>query len=152
MKRVVLFAMSTLFAVALLSEAEQTSEAKIYSKAQFIRFKKGVPIYGGSDGDRVPASFHSVPKEFHDRRIELRKVGSTAPVKFKVKKAGIVTLVTTRRGAKILIQQGWVEVGKGSMMSLHDDVRELPILQKKLDVGVYSIPSAGASGTRLLKK
>ena len=150
-KKLILIAMSALFVVTLHSEAKETEEAKIYSKAKFIRFRKGVNIYGGN-GERP--CFESVPKEFSGRKIMLREFQSSFPIEFEVKKAGIVTLVVAAnlRAKETLLQQGWNEVDTATYVG--GKIVEIPILQKYLTEGEYSIPSPrqGNFGYRLLKK
>jgi len=150
MKRTVLFAMSTLFAVALLSVAEESNEAKVYGKGQFIRFKKCTSNSVFIDGDLF---FHSIPEQFKEYKFTLRKVNSPSPVKFTVKEAGIVRLVTAGRTKRKLRNEGWVEITQVRLVQAWGkDGNWAFILEKKLDVGKYSIPSEGTFGIRLLIK
>ncbi|MCF7816625.1 MAG: hypothetical protein K9M54_01985 [Kiritimatiellales bacterium] len=148
MSRITLTIMSALFIAVTLPAAKETNDAKIYSKAKFIRCKEGVNIYGG-DADKP--CFKSIPKKFAGREITLRVIDSSDPLEFEVKEAGIVTLVVETVGARKLVKQGWVEVGKVVITGLNGAPRELPVVQKELSAGKFSIPSEGLSGSRLLK-
>lgn len=146
MKKLMLIVMSALFVVTLPSDAKETGDAKVYCTAEFIRLREGVNLYGS---DREKPCFRNIPKKFEGRKITLRATMSTAPLEFEVKEAGIVTLVTDLN-AKKLIEQGWVKVDEISFDGSHG-LGTLYILQKKLDVGEYSIPSNGHHGIRLVK-
>ena len=137
-----------LFATLLLSDAKESNDASLYSKGEFIRLRKGVSIYGGQ------LTFHSFPKEFEGRKVTLRMAGTSTPVEFKVKKAGIVRLIVSSQAVKKLISDGWVEVGKVAITGEDGDplLPKVAILEKRLEVGEYSIPSEGNFGVRLLKK
>ena len=99
MKKLTLIIMSALLTVTLLSEAKESKDAKIYSKAKFIRLRKGVNVFGG--GGNV--CFRTIPEKFEGRKITLRVRNSSDPLEFEVKEAGIVTLVAEPIAAKKLI-------------------------------------------------
>jgi hypothetical protein len=149
MKKLILLAISALFVITLQSEAKGTKEAKVYSNADFIRLRNGVNIYG--EGGENP-SFKTIPEEFDGRKITLRSIRSSDPLEFKVKEAGVVTLIAESKGADQLSKQAWVKVGKIIINQRTGGLRELPILQKELEVGEYSIPSEGLFGIRVVKK
>ena len=141
--------MSTLFAAVLLSDAKESSEVSVYSKGPFIRLRKGIQVYPIG-----LAVFHSFPSEFEGHKVTSRKVGASDPVEFEVKNAGIVRLVVAGKPLTELASKGWVEVGKVTIVNPDGHVFPYPILilEKRLEVGEYSMPSEGNFGVRLLKK
>ena len=151
MKKLILIAMSALFIFTLHSDAKETGDAKVYCKGKFTHLRKGSDVYYT---DEESHQFFSVPEPFEGYRVTLRSVGSSDPLKFTVKKAGIVRLVVGGRSTKRLINEGWVKTHSVSIASSDGILQsaKICVLQKQLGVGKYSMPSAGNFGVRLLKK
>ncbi|MCF7847794.1 MAG: hypothetical protein K9M45_03000, partial [Kiritimatiellales bacterium] len=95
-----------------------------YSKAAFMRFKKGLNIYG-TDGSGE--AFTSIPEEFDTYKVNYSSNNVKEPLQFKVKKAGNVFLLIHKDTSRELLRKGWTEVATASRMSL-DGKREFTML------------------------
>lgn len=146
MKKLVLAVMLTLLAFTSYSGAKEKGEAKVSCDVKCIRLREGVNLFGSGHGK---PNFASIPKEFEGRKITLRAAMSAAPLEFEVEEAGTVSLVTDFHRRK-LEGKGWEMVDEISF-NASMGLGTLYILQKKLDVGEYSIPSSGHHGVRLIK-
>lgn len=145
MKKTILIALSALCAIT--SYPEEKADARIYAKAEFIRFKKDAQICG--DDNEVPC-YVSVPDKFKNRKITALPIQSPDPIEFRVEKAGLVTIVVNENMAQKLVPQGWVKVDTGSFRT-NNKTNTIVIMQKHHEVGEYSIPNQGWYGVHLLK-
>ena len=147
MRKNMLLALSILCLTATCAEAKETEDAKVYSKGTYVAFKNGVPLFRSVNPETY---YDSVPKEFEGRKIMLMTQGSFKPVEFKVKEAGLITLVVKAKAIPHLTAKGWAKVNK---VSIHrpNSTAEDAILQKKFDVGNYSIPNDDQYWIRLLE-
>ena len=147
MKRIILLAMATLFAIALISGAEQSKEAKVISRAKFIRFNTNYNVYTGD----AEMYFYTVPECFEGYKVSLRNLRSPEPLKFKVKQAGYVKIVVAGLPVKKLRSKGWTEINSLHLATPNGEVGgKVLVLEKKLGIGDYSVPSEGNFGVRLL--
>ena len=156
MKRIILLTTATLttatlIAAASLSAIEQSIEAKIYSREKFVRLRNGTPLYSEKE-----VAYHSFPEKFDGYRISVRNLRSEEPVRFKVKKAGLVRIAAAGVLLSDLRNDGWIDVGTVDFIDASGTIFEgqIAILEKNLNVGDYTIPAknGGAFGARLLIK
>jgi hypothetical protein len=74
-------------------------------------------------------------------------------VEFKVKKAGLVRIAAAGPPVGRLRREGWTEITSVELENPDGNHSGLVvILEKRLDVGSYSIPSQGNFGIRLLMR
>ena len=123
---------------------ENDRKASVKCDYDFCRFRTDVRVIIDH-----PMSLTSVPDKFDGKRLSLRKNGDETPLTFSVKKAGLVTIVIENGLSARLDGDGWVEIDHALFNP--DNPRKLPILQKYLKKGEYSIPSMKWFGTRLLE-
>ena len=154
MKNFFFMAGPALFTVALLSAAplyaaRPHGEAKLYCRDKFVRFSPNYNIYLGE----AELYFHSVPEAFKGCKITARNVCSSKPVVFKVKRAGLVRIAAAGPPVGRLRNEGWTEVDSIELENPDGNHSGLVvILEKRLEVGSYSIPSQGNFGTRLVMR
>jgi len=131
--------------------AQGADLAEVYCKDSFTRFRnESYPreIANGQFTD-IPERFASWKFSYPDSYPAEQKQG----LKFKVKKPGLVYLVTTQAGSKHVTSDGWKVVGE-FFVDIRGTKYKNMILEKHLPEGQYEIGVGieDALGFRLLKK
>lgn len=130
---------------------EETPLAKVYCRDSFVRFRnESYPreIANGAFA-AIPDSYvswkFSYPKDYPEKKIQ--------SLKFKVKEAGIVHVITSLAGSKHLTSDGWKVTGEFFVV-INDKKWKDVILEKFLAEGEYEIGKGieDPLGFRLLKK
>jgi hypothetical protein len=128
-------------------EEEPSQQAKIYTKAKFMRIKVGGNYF---EGDH-PSVFQSFPDGYENYRISLCQCNPKDPLGFKVKRAGIVTLILNKNTADKYVHDGWTIVDEASRTLVDGKIQKLNIIQKKMSEGEYKFDMDHSfSGVRLL--
>jgi hypothetical protein len=148
MRKMALVILTAFIAVTLQANENETMEARVYTKADFSRFKEGANIF---PEDGAFQTFGKIPKEYQGRMITMNCKLPEEPLKFKVKQAGVVNLVVDKRVSDGLNSEGWRITGK---VRIQETGNFLFILEKELEEGEYTFDEGinRYVGLRLLKK
>jgi hypothetical protein len=113
--------------------------ADVYCTQLEILFKEDNPFQPNT-------RFVDVPARYSEWYITLFRGGSgDQPLKFKVRKAGVVTLADfPARAKKLLREEGWTEVGRFAVYNTSKE-KSLTyiIMEKHLEEGTYLFEAAG---------
>lgn len=108
---------------------EDSAQAKISSKLKFSRFRNGTKLVQG-----YVAFYSDVPEKYEGWMVSTVDHKTTDPIEFKVKEAGIVSVVAHLEMSKKLSSENWKKVGTLTFNNKHG----LAIMEKYLEVGEYS--------------
>ena len=145
------FEVLTTASLALAKGAKKEIKARIVCKTKTTRLKKGNSVFLEKNG----ANIQVVPEDYNAVKISIcEKMPSkeTTPLSFKVKEAGIVTIIVDERSKTRMESDGWVFVDKGEWGWGGGKSREYIILKKYLEPGKHQIPHGTVYefGTRLV--
>ncbi|VGO18071.1 hypothetical protein [Pontiella sulfatireligans] len=125
-------------------EIDRKQRAKLYCRVPETRFKNEARAVPDSNNYVI---FFNIPEAYSDWKMTLR---SAEPLVFKVKEAGMVTLVTLETANRQLDRSGWKQVDS-FYTGKESPVFRFLILEKYLEVGEYEIKGDGKWGApRLL--
>lgn len=150
MKRLLLLIIAVCIAYVGYGE-EDSNLAKVYCKDRFVRFRnESYPreIANGEFAD-IPDRYVSWKFSYPKSYPAIKDRG----LKFEVKEAGLVHVITTEHGSKHLISDGWEIVGRFCVV-LNGKKWPDVILAKHHEEGEYEIGKGidDPLGFRLLKK
>jgi len=118
----------------------------------FVQFKEGQKLFTNRDYELT-----KVPDEYNSFLVSIAAGLSHKPLKFIVKKAGIITILAEHADhasgegddCADLKLDGWIDIAVVSRTPIRDD-KWCVIMQKVLEKGTYEIPSKSFLGVRLL--
>jgi hypothetical protein len=153
MKAIVLTALMIACSTVIFADKEKEEVvAKVYCKASTIRFRNDAEANPGLNN----LTYCNVPKKYSGWRVTYRKSASSKEsLNFKVKKAGIVTVISWDQVNRYLKQNGWKEVDRANVKTgTGEQEYNIIIFEKYLDAGQYELKfeNKNYGPPRLLKK
>ena len=151
MKPIAITALVIVFSTTIFADKEkEVVAAKVYCKASMDRFKNDFEANPGLGN----ATYSNIPKKYSGWRVTYPKRFNTKePLKFKVKQAGVVTVITWEKVNRYLKKNGWMEVDTATFKGGEQTFTVL-IFEKQLAIGEYELEADGNKygPPRLLKK
>jgi hypothetical protein len=140
------------------SKAGEREYAKVYCKSPTTRFENG----SVANPDSGIGKYAEIPEKYSRWKVTFAKDDKDEPLKFKVKEAGIVAVITLDSANRYLKSDGWNEVGtakvewpvKPNNVTGKIKIYKIIIFEKYLDLGEHELKSDEIffGPPRLLKK
>lgn len=151
MKPIAITVLVIAFSTTIFADKEkEVVAAKVYCKSSMSRFRKDSESNPGLNN----ATYSYVPKKYSGWRVTYPKSFETKePLKFEVKNAGVVTVISWDQANRYLKKNGWTEVDTATVKR-GAQIYTVLIFEKQLAIGEYELEAEGNKygPPRLLKK
>jgi hypothetical protein len=145
--KTLVFALMSALCLTTAHADETRTAATVVCDATFIKLQVDAPIF--SKERSVHVSY--VPKQYEGKSVTCTARGVDQPLAIEVKKRGVVTIIADKMISTDLEGLGWDKVAHIRLQEEGVlDTQEIPIFEKVLETGTYSIPGTINFGTRLI--
>lgn len=137
-----------LLVIALsFSAYAKDEEAHVYFKGKTFRLEVGLSPFYETGGGGILV----IPEKYEGSTMSGQPAPNALegdPLHFKVKKAGVVTILISERSVEDFKKDEWVVVDHGIRGALR---LKIMFMEKHLEEGEYDLPNGIGIGTRLIK-